>query len=717
MGGGSSVTFPGYHIFTSYIILLTGIPDYVAHTLVVSLFSALIVVGAFLLMRKIWNPSAALIVAFLVGVSRFDIEMLMWGGFPNVVTLMLIPTAFYLFLEREKLGLIPFAVSASLVCGGIFLTHSLSSVLFIAIALATLFLGLVSAKHTGERKVSLLTWIVPLVLGALLIAPFLIQVAPAYLGSDVGTFTGGVADIRLALLSTKLLPLEIVVPLFVFVFLYFAFSKYYKGKALTLSTILLVVWWLVPTIMTQGYLVGLYTDFQRFLYFVILPVIILVGLGFYHSAKFFTQASDWLVARLKETPFARMGKSKTLNRLMPNLEHKNFLLAFILSLVLYTTLFVSMFAQPGQGISIQTFYQLINPPKYEALTWAQQNTPQEALFLTDAQYGWWFGGFAKRPTISAVEPQYLTNAREFEPAKVARYVLDTDYLIDNGLIQVREDGGYIARHNPEFLIKLENEYFPYPFFNLDNSKTVISFRAGESQLPLRMELAQASVSDMHLENTNETASIFVTHQSPYFNFTQTTTVTKGVRFANITQELTTDDPTVTFDGISLTMPTKGVYAQIANKSIVGEFDNFIYLGGPPVFVAGQVIFTQGQPYVTPLTGYLVMEYNLAARSNATMAFSLGVYQYEPSDILKRTPLEDPTWKEYYQQLLTIYAGNYTAEVADLPMEIFDYRQALKDQKVAFIAMRDPEQIPRLAKDPIFSLVFINDEVSIFRVRK
>jgi hypothetical protein len=112
-----------------------------------------------------------------------------------------------------------------------------------------------------------------------------------------------------------------------------------------------------------------------------------------------------------------------------------------------------------------------------------------------------------------------------------------------------------------------------------------------------------------------------------------------------------------------------------------------------------------------------MEYNLAARSNATMAFSLGVYQYEPSDILKRTPLEDPTWKEYYQQLLTIYAGNYTAEVADLPMEIFDYRQALKDQKVAFIAMRDPEQIPRLAKDPIFSLVFINDEVSIFRVRK
>lgn len=718
MGGGSSVTFPGYHIFTSYVILLTGLPDYVSHALVVSLFSALIVVAAYLIMRKVWNPSAALIVAFLVAVSRFDIEMLMWGGYPNVITLLLIPLAFLLFLEREKLGLAPFVISASLVCGGLFLTHSLSSVLFIAIVLTTVFLGVVFAKRTSERRLGLLIWILPLVLGAVSIAPFLIQVAPAYLGSDVGTFTGGVVDIRSALLSTKLLPLEIVVPLFIFVFLYFAFSKYYNGKALTVPMVLLVLWWLIPTIMTQGYLVGLYTDFQRFLYFVILPVIMLVGLGFYHSARFFAQASDWLVARLKETPFVRMGKSKALNRLMPHMEHKNFLLIFILSLVLFTFLFVSMFAPPNQGVAIQSFYQLMNQPKYEALQWAQQNTPPNALFLTDAQYGWWFGGFAKRPTISAVEPQYLTNEREFEPAKVARYMLDTDYLVDNGLIQVREDGGYIARHNPEFLIKLTDEYFPYPFFNFDNSKTLISLRAGDPQLPLKMDLAQVPVSDMHIKNENDTVSIYVTHQNLYFNFTQKTVISQGVRFANMTQTLTTDNPTVTFDGIAFTMPTKGTYAQIGNGSIVGEFDNYIYLGGPPVFVAGQIIFTEGQPFVTDLTGYLVMDYNLAAKSNATVAFSLGVYQYEPSEELKRTPLTDVTWNELYEKLLSDHAGNYTEqEDSDLPIDVFDYRQALSEQKVSYIALRDPEQIPRLAKDPNFSLVFINDEVSIFRVRK
>ena len=42
MGGGLSLTFPGYHIFVSYIILITGIPDYLAQSVVVSLFSSVL---------------------------------------------------------------------------------------------------------------------------------------------------------------------------------------------------------------------------------------------------------------------------------------------------------------------------------------------------------------------------------------------------------------------------------------------------------------------------------------------------------------------------------------------------------------------------------------------------------------------------------------------------------------------------------------------------
>ena len=87
IGGGISLTFPGYHIFTAGVIMLTGLPEYVAHAAVVSLFSSLIVLCAFLITKRVWSTSAAYIVAFLAAISRFDIEMLMWAGYPNVITL------------------------------------------------------------------------------------------------------------------------------------------------------------------------------------------------------------------------------------------------------------------------------------------------------------------------------------------------------------------------------------------------------------------------------------------------------------------------------------------------------------------------------------------------------------------------------------------------------------------------------------------------------
>jgi hypothetical protein len=47
--------------------------------------------------------------------------------------------------------------------------------------------------------------------------------------------------------------------------------------------------------------------------------------------------------------------------------------------------------------------------------------------------------------------------------------------------------------------------------------------------------------------------------------------------------------------------------------------------------------------------------------------------------------------------------------------MFDYRQALKELNVSYIALRNPSQINRFLNDPDFDLVFINNEVAIFKV--
>ncbi len=184
MGGGLSLTFPGYHIFASGIIMMTGMPDYIAQAVIAALFSSLIVLCAYLITKSVWIESGALIVAFLVAVSRPDMEILLWGGYPNVITLLLIPVTFYLYLQKDRFTLAPFLVSTSILVGSIYLTHSLSAAVFVATTVATVLFVMISPKTFGTSRKHVFYWLLPLVLGAVLVAPFLVNAVPAYLSAN-----------------------------------------------------------------------------------------------------------------------------------------------------------------------------------------------------------------------------------------------------------------------------------------------------------------------------------------------------------------------------------------------------------------------------------------------------------------------------------------------------------------------------------------------------
>ena len=48
--------------------------------------------------------------------------------------------------------------------------------------------------------------------------------------------------------------------------------------------------------------------------------------------------------------------------------------------------------------------------------------------------------------------------------------------------------------------------------------------------------------------------------------------------------------------------------------------------------------------------------------------------------------------------------------------VFNYQKALTTLNVSYIACRVPEMYPKFLRDPAFSLVFINTEVAIFKVK-
>ena len=725
MGGGISLTFPGYHIFASSIILMTGLPEYIAQAAIVSLFSSLIVLCAFLITKNVWNEPAAFIVTFLAAISRFDIEMLLWGGYPNVITLLIIPITFYLYLQKDRFSVAPFLVSTSILVGSIFLTHSLSAAIFVGVTLLTVLLVIVAPKKFGASRKTGIYWLIPLVVGAILVSPFLVNAVPTYLhGNSSAPGVQGVGDINSAILSTRLLPLEWVLPLFLIILAFALFSKRYNGRFFTLPTLLLSMWLFVPLFLTQGYLFGFIIDYNRFLYFIIFPTIIFIAVLINHGTEFFADIAKTYRSFTSQTQKIQKDINKRVVWLSTHLTNKAVYGGVLLFFLLFSFIALPIFMTPSQGIgqTIQSYYQVMNDPGWQGIQWAKKSTPANSVFVSDALYGWWFGGFAQRPTLSAVDPQYLTSSRELASAKNVSYLLDTDYLIDNGYFQVREDGGYISRHNPEFLAHIKNYYFPYSFFNFDNDQTIISIKIG--QVGEFYNLSRVPVTDMHIEGTTNAESIIITHGNDRFNFTQTVTIyaatnsptTKMVQFfANITQSIQTDNPTVTLETLQLRLPTKGTVPPI----IAGDY-SYIGLVDTSMKTIGQLVFPNQQsrpPYILTPKGSqyspIDIYYTLNTKTDE-FSFSMGVYQYTDQQAASFT------FEELIEQNTKTCLTEMQTYVPPLKTEthfyVFDYQKALADWNISYIALRDFEQVPKFAKDPAFSLVFINSEVAIFKVK-
>jgi hypothetical protein len=95
---------------------------------------------------------------------------------------------------------------------------------------------------------------------------------------------------------------------------------------------------------------------------------------------------------------------------------------------------------------------------------------------------------------------------------------------------------------------------------------------------------------------------------------------------------------------------------------------------------------------------------------------LSVTAYSVTDDLSF--YQDPeTTEEYFEKIAADNLVSSHVSISDLPLDVFNYRKAVSDWNISYIACRDSEILPKFVNDPSFSLVFINDEVAIFTVKK
>ena len=715
MGGGISLTFPGYHIFASSIMLVTGLPEYVAHSAIVSLFSSLVVLIGYLITRRVWSESAAVIVAFLAAISRFDIEMLMWGGYPNVITLLLIPLTFYLYLKKDSISTVPFLVSTSILAGSIFLTHSLSAAMYIAITTVVVLFVLAKPKTFGTKRKICLYWFLPIIFGALLFFPFIVQAVPEYLSnnSSLSSDSPSSMAIKVATIATQQLPLSLVLPLFGVLAGFLVFSKKYAGRFLALPTFLLSVWTFVPLVLSQTYLIGFPIDYNRFLYFLILPFIIFIAVLIEHGSSFFAAFASNYQRFSNQTQKIKKGVNKSIAKLSSNQARGGIYAGFIMFLLMFSFIVIPIFMSPvyyNCGQTIQSFYQLMDSQLWDAIQWIKNNSSVDSVFVSDALYGWWLGGFTQRRTYSAVDPQYLTINGEYEKSLFAKSLLDTDYLVDNGLIQVREDGGYIARHNPEIVAKLNWTYFPVSFFVFASNETKIYYSVDGDDRSSSLDTLK--VKDMSMENDMQHVTITITRGNDYFNYTQQTTVNKGLRLVDLTTTIDSTVPDVSMDRLIIDVQSK------VNQTIPYDNNRTIGLFDEPMKIFAQLIFNSNQP-ATPVilengTQHRIhLDYNLNGKTNSEIEISASAYSV--SDDLNIYKNSNTKNTFLGTQMTNNLNPNQTPDDTKDWEQVFNYRVEMQNYAISYIACRNPEMFPKFLKDASFSLAFINSEVAIFRV--
>lgn len=693
MGGEIELEFPGYHIFTSQIILMTGLPNYLAQATVVALFSSLVVLAVFLVTRTVWNKPAAYIAAFLVAISWFDIEILCWGGYPNITVLLLIPLTFYMFLNKDKFTRLTFVLTSSFLVSSILLTHSLSAVVFIAIIAMTSLIVLAFPRAFNESRKTILWWLLPFFIGAIFVSPFLAAAAPVYL-SQSSTIIGSPA-IEQALIVHRTVPFEVVLALFACIVPFFLLSKKLKGHFLTLPIFLLIMWLFVPLLLTQDYLVGLYVDSIRFLYFLIYPIMILFAVVADYSARYLCSS---LSAEQKTRRFFDKLRFVPKIGINPKVIYAGFLICFLIILFIG----LPIFRFPWDGVKAQGFYQVMDDAGYQSIQWVKQNTPVDSVFVSEMGYGWWLAGFGQRPTITDIDLQALTLSSEVNLSRNASYLLDTDYLIDNGYIQVREDGGYIGRHNPLFLADLNSTNIPYPFFQFDSSQATLFWRDENGEQSIN--IVELPVASMQLvgENT-DSPSIIVYKGNSDFSYSETVTVTKGQLFANLTITIQSNKPNVSLGLLNFSVSSPGEFQQPFNNSL-GALDSSMK-------ECGQLIFAQTQPSTSKINtqnpGVAQLSYNLQGKLRVQIQILVGAFAVTESD------LQNPDTPIGLRGTLNANLIK-TPTATNLPITTFNYKAALQEFNVSYVVNSDFEVSGKFADDPMFSLVFMNDKVAIFK---
>jgi hypothetical protein len=692
MGGEPLATPPGFHFFVSILILLTGMPLLFAQLITAAFFSSFIVFPAYLVSKKMWRShSAGFLAAFFAAISALSIEMVSWGGYTNVVSLALIVVIFYLFLKDIDQPSHFNLLLGTLLFGSLIITHTFSLFVFFPILIlyfVSLLIGKFLKLKEIELRKTLRFFTVSVALGILEVSPWLLRVFSFYMGASAeGALLGGMEDNRNIILANRSVDSIILTLIIVIIPTFFIF-KASRKRYVDRGSLLLIAWFLVPIVMTQAYLFGVFVDYSRFMYFIDFPGIVIISAGLVYLFRYTSIA----IKRSTRIKWNRIKKP------LPVIVFTASLFVFII--VSPWSIF------PDDGMQRANFYTTIQEPEATALEWIQNRTPQNSVLVADHLYGWWLSGIGERTTLSAAGLEFLLYSHELEVAKAAQLLLDTDYYIDNGLIQVRDEGAYVLRHNPQFSIETWSGE-SYSLFNFQDKGTMFYYEIHEYEKKVD---GNTTLADMKMIETlilmkdENSANLTATFEDDLFTVKKTVTVQRGVRFAEVSYDIEVKNFRTNLFNIWLPIYTReGNVTKDYSTPMFGFYDQFKR-------VCGQVIFKEDTPVEInrieeePIRVEMLYRYPWNRSINIKML--IGVF--DAQDLSYPNEVE-----QKYREIADSPLENVTLD----PLITWNYVEMIDEYDVSYVVCRDQKVYLKFSEDPHFRLMFNSGNVAVFQVVK
>jgi hypothetical protein len=415
------------------------------------------------------------------------------------------------------------------------------------------------------------------------------------------------------------------------------------------------------------------------MYFIDFPGIIIISGGLFYLF-FYTSIAINRYSRIKWNRIKKM---------LPVIVFTVFLFGFIIASLW------SIF--PHEGMKRANFYTTIQRPEATALEWIKNRTPENSVFVADHLYGWWLSGIGERTTLSAASLEFLLYSHEVEVAKSAQLLLDTDYYIDNGLIQVREDGPYLSRHNPEFSIETWSGE-PYALLYFQSNETILEYNQGNTTLS-----DMAITEPPTLLKDENSAVLTMTFENDFFTVKKTLTVQRGVRFAELSYEIETKNVQINaFDAKFTLHTTADRNITIDDEStpmMIGAYNSFYE-------AAGQVIFTETDPLI---------ELKQNTTNCAEITYNSQNSRIHAKMLVGVVDVEDLSYPYEVKRVYSELASSPLETVTSEPLIAWDYIEMMEEYDVSYVVCRDQNVYLKFSEDPKFRMVFNGGNVAVFQV--